>query len=87
MNTCLTCDNSSPEAFDICPDCETLLWKSQLIAEIFATRCSAGSVGWNAWKAQLIVEVFTTLQQRQSLATIPNVGSRYSRGNASLGQS
>ena len=37
MNTCLTCENSIPEGFGFCLDCETLLWKAQLIVEVFMT--------------------------------------------------
>ena len=37
MNTCLACSNSIPNGFGYCLDCETLLWKAQLIVEVFTT--------------------------------------------------
>ena len=37
MNTCLACANSTPKGFGVCFECETLLWKAQLVVEVYMT--------------------------------------------------
>lgn len=51
MNTCLACGNSIPDGFGYCLDCETLLWKAQLIVEVFTTLRQTQTAGTAHLKA------------------------------------